>query len=186
MAVPERFTSRAAALGWLDGERASLVAPAMAAATGRDQAAARLPLALAEYLPSRRRFGDLLAVTTVSLSAARRLGDRRREGATLGYLGSALAEVRRFDEAIAACRHLPPDRRPPRRESAAEVGQRHAGSGAIEGGINAVVHRAKQSRMHWTTDGAASIIALRCQHASGRWDELWPATTPPTRLRAAI
>jgi hypothetical protein len=61
------------------------------------------------------------------------------------------------------------------------------GSGAIEGGINAiVVHRAKQSGMHWTTGGAASIIALRCQHASGRWDELWPATNPPTRLRPAI
>jgi hypothetical protein len=61
------------------------------------------------------------------------------------------------------------------------------GSGAIEGAIKAiVVQRAKQSGMHWTTSGAASIIALRCQHASGRWDELWPATTSPTRLRAAI
>ena len=62
------------------------------------------------------------------------------------------------------------------------------GSGAIEGGIKAiVVQRAKQSGMHWTTEGAADIIALRCQHASGRWDELWPAgTTRPARLRAAI
>ena len=62
------------------------------------------------------------------------------------------------------------------------------GSGAIEGGIKAiVVQRAKQSGMHWTTEGAASIIALRCQHASGRWDELWPAsTTPQAQLRAAI
>jgi hypothetical protein len=40
--------------------------------------------------------------------------------------------------------------------------------------------------MHWTTSGAASIIALRCQHASGRSDELWPATTAPAPLRAAI
>ena len=46
------------------------------------------------------------------------------------------------------------------------------GSGAIEGGINAiVVQRAKQSGMHWTVDGAADILALRCQHASGRWDD---------------
>jgi hypothetical protein len=61
------------------------------------------------------------------------------------------------------------------------------GSGAIEGGIKAiVVQRAKQSGMHWTTGGAASIIALRCQHASGRWDELWPAgTASPARLRPA-
>jgi hypothetical protein len=62
------------------------------------------------------------------------------------------------------------------------------GSGAIEGGIKAiVVQRAKQSGMHWTTDGAASIITLRCQHASGRWDELWPAsTTTPAGLRSAV
>jgi hypothetical protein len=62
------------------------------------------------------------------------------------------------------------------------------GSGAIEGGIKAiVVQRAKQSGMHWTTDGAADIIALRCQHASGRWDELWPGgTTQHTGLRPAI
>jgi hypothetical protein len=38
------------------------------------------------------------------------------------------------------------------------------GSGAIEGGIKAlVVQRAKQSGMHWTVEGAADIIALRCQ-----------------------
>jgi hypothetical protein len=62
------------------------------------------------------------------------------------------------------------------------------GSGAIEGGIKAiVVQRAKQSGMHWTVSGAADIIALRCQHASGRWDELWAASaTQPTGLRAAI
>jgi len=62
------------------------------------------------------------------------------------------------------------------------------GSGAIEGGIKAiVVQRAKQSGMHWTTAGAADIIALRCQHASGRWDELWPArAASPAGLRAAI
>jgi hypothetical protein len=41
--------------------------------------------------------------------------------------------------------------------------------------------------MHWTTDGAADIIALRCQHASGRWDELWPASNAtPAQLRAAV
>ena len=62
------------------------------------------------------------------------------------------------------------------------------GSGAIEGGINAlVVQRAKQAGMHWTTGGAASIIALRTQHASGRWEELWQArTTSPDGLQAAI
>ncbi len=62
------------------------------------------------------------------------------------------------------------------------------GSGAIEGGIKAIVcQRAKQAGMHWTTDGAADIIALRTQQASGRWHELWPArTAQPPGLRAAI
>jgi hypothetical protein len=60
------------------------------------------------------------------------------------------------------------------------------GSGHIEAGCKAIiVQRAKQSGMHWTTTGAASIIALRTQHASGRWDELWP-TASPAGLRAAI
>jgi hypothetical protein len=41
--------------------------------------------------------------------------------------------------------------------------------------------------MHWNVDGAASIIALRCQLASGRWDELWPArATAPAGLRPAV
>ena len=62
------------------------------------------------------------------------------------------------------------------------------GSGAIEGGIKAVVvQRAKQSGMHWTVEGAADIIALRCQHASGRWDELWPSSATATAgLRTAV
>jgi hypothetical protein len=60
------------------------------------------------------------------------------------------------------------------------------GSGAIEGGIKAiVVQRAKQSGMHWSVNGAADIIALRCQQASDRWDQLWPASGS-SRLRAAV
>ena len=62
------------------------------------------------------------------------------------------------------------------------------GSGAIEAACKQIVAlRAKQSGMHWTVEGAADIIALRCQHASGRWDELWPQRTPaPAGLRAAV
>ncbi len=62
------------------------------------------------------------------------------------------------------------------------------GSGAIEGGIKAiVVQRTKQSGMHWTVEGAENIICLRCQHASGRWDELWAPRPPSTaRLRPAV
>ena len=61
------------------------------------------------------------------------------------------------------------------------------GSGAIEGGIKAVVvQRAKQSGMHWTVEGAADIIALRCQHDSGRWDELWRRAAGTGGLRTAV
>jgi hypothetical protein len=59
------------------------------------------------------------------------------------------------------------------------------GSGAIEAACKQIIaQRAKQSGMHWTVEGAAGIIALRCQHASGRWDELWPSRATPARLRA--
>ena len=101
--VPGQFTDRAQALAWLDAERASLVAAVMmAAATGRDQAAMRLPLTLAEYFSWRRRLDDWVATSTISRDAARRLGDRRREGDALTSLGRALMEVRLFDEAIIA------------------------------------------------------------------------------------
>jgi len=40
--------------------------------------------------------------------------------------------------------------------------------------------------MHWSVNGAAGIIALRCQHASGRWDELWTPQAQASGLRAAI
>jgi hypothetical protein len=61
------------------------------------------------------------------------------------------------------------------------------GSGAIEGACKAiVVQRAKQAGMHWTTAGAANVIALRCQHASGRWDELWAPAASAARHPAAV
>jgi Uncharacterised protein family (UPF0236) len=63
------------------------------------------------------------------------------------------------------------------------------GSGAIEGGIKAiVVQRAKQSGMHWTVQGAADILALRCQRASGRWNDFVApaAPCPDTALPAAV
>jgi tetratricopeptide (TPR) repeat protein len=104
MTVPEEFTSRQSALDWLDAERASLVAGVrMAADTGREQAALRLPLALAQYLNWRRRFGDWTTTLEISVEAARRLGDRHREGVALKSLGEALRQMRRFEEAVTAC-----------------------------------------------------------------------------------
>jgi hypothetical protein len=37
--------------------------------------------------------------------------------------------------------------------------------------------------MHWSVPGAAGILTLRCQQASGRWEEIWQQ--PPNRSGAA-
>jgi len=48
------------------------------------------------------------------------------------------------------------------------------GSGTVEAGCKAVIgQRLKLSGMRWSVRGATGIIALRCQEASGRWDEIW-------------
>jgi len=48
------------------------------------------------------------------------------------------------------------------------------GSGAVEAGCRAVVaQRLKLSGMRWTVRGASAIVALRCEEASGRWEEIW-------------
>jgi hypothetical protein len=48
------------------------------------------------------------------------------------------------------------------------------GSGVVEAGCKAIIgQRLKLSGMRWTVPGAASIATLRCQEASGRWQELW-------------
>ncbi|MGH2718972.1 MAG: hypothetical protein ACRDJU_10365 [Actinomycetota bacterium] len=49
------------------------------------------------------------------------------------------------------------------------------GSAAVEAGCRAVVaQRLKLSGMRWSIKGASGIVTLRCQAASGRWDEIWP------------
>ena len=49
------------------------------------------------------------------------------------------------------------------------------GSGAVEAGCKAVIgQRLKLSGMHWSMPGATGILTLRCQEASGRWEEIWP------------
>ena len=102
--VPADFTSQDDALAWLDAERPNLVAAvAMAATTGREQIAMRLPIYLAAYCYRRRRFDDELATTMISRDAARRLGDKGNEATALTNLGSALRSMRRFEEAISAC-----------------------------------------------------------------------------------
>jgi hypothetical protein len=48
------------------------------------------------------------------------------------------------------------------------------GSGVIEAGCRTVIgSRLKQSGMFWTVRGANSIIALRCAHLNGRFEDYW-------------
>jgi hypothetical protein len=50
------------------------------------------------------------------------------------------------------------------------------GSGVIEAGCKTVVaHRLKQSGMFWTVRGANAVLALRCCHLSGRFEDYWEA-----------
>jgi hypothetical protein len=50
------------------------------------------------------------------------------------------------------------------------------GSGVIEAGCKTVIGtRLKQSGMFWTVRGANAIIALRCCHLNGRFEDYWTA-----------
>jgi hypothetical protein len=59
-----------------------------------------------------------------------------------------------------------------------------AGSGVAEAGCKSVIgQRLKQSGMHWTVNGADSIIALRTAEASSQWEAT--GVTGTTRQVAA-
>jgi hypothetical protein len=48
------------------------------------------------------------------------------------------------------------------------------GSGVIEAGCKTVIgSRLKQSGMFWTVQGANAILALRCSHLNGRFEDYW-------------
>ena len=50
------------------------------------------------------------------------------------------------------------------------------GSGVIEAGCKTVIgSRLKQSGMFWTVRGANAILALRCCHLNGRFEDYWAA-----------
>ena len=48
------------------------------------------------------------------------------------------------------------------------------GSGVIQAGCKTVIgSRLKQSGMRWTVRGANAIIALRCSHLNGHFEDYW-------------
>ncbi|MBI5085803.1 MAG: hypothetical protein HZB13_14540, partial [Acidobacteria bacterium] len=53
------------------------------------------------------------------------------------------------------------------------------GSGVIEAACKTVVgSRLKQSGMFWTVRGANAILALRCCHLNGGFEDYWEARRP--------
>ncbi|WP_234478504.1 tetratricopeptide repeat protein [Streptomyces sp. MBT65] len=103
MAVPERFGDRAAALAWLDSERAGLVAAVQWAREERyAKTAVRLSQCLAEYLDWRRLFDDKITVCSIAREAAHDTGSRVDEASAWTSLGIALRHTDRTEEAIDA------------------------------------------------------------------------------------
>jgi len=49
------------------------------------------------------------------------------------------------------------------------------GSGVVEASCKTIIGRLKQSGMFWTVRGANAIIALRCCHRSGKFEDYWAA-----------
>ncbi|MEV6498315.1 tetratricopeptide repeat protein [Streptomyces prunicolor] len=103
MPIPGRFGDRAEALGWLDSERAGLVAAVGWAEWERFvDTALRLAALLAEYLDWRRYFDDWVTVGRVALEAARRFGNRMDEAIAWSNLGIALQGAGRVQEVVEA------------------------------------------------------------------------------------
>lgn len=101
--IPGRFRDRGEALGWLDGERAGLVAAV--GWTGEERFAGtvvRLAECLGEYLYFRRYFDDWVTVGRAALETARLFGNSSDEAVAWDNLGNALREAGHNAEAIEA------------------------------------------------------------------------------------
>jgi tetratricopeptide (TPR) repeat protein len=96
-----RFADRAAAVRWLDAERANLTAAVRAAAqAGEDSLSWRLTAAIWSYLYLGKHWDDWLDTHEVALAAARRGGLRDGQAWTLNNLGLAHHQLRRHDQAV--------------------------------------------------------------------------------------
>lgn len=93
--------SHADAIRWCEAEQANLVwAVRQADHDGYDEIAWKLPLALWGYFTLRTPWVDWITTYRIGLRAARRAGERAGEARTLGGLGIAYRDLRRYDEAL--------------------------------------------------------------------------------------
>ncbi|MDF4252569.1 tetratricopeptide repeat protein [Streptomyces sp. WMMB303] len=99
--VAPRFTTYDQALKWCSAERPNLIAAIKQAATGGHSAVAwRLTAVLWGFFYLRSHTNDWLSCNRVSLSAARRDGDRKGAAEALTGVANALTNAGRLDEAI--------------------------------------------------------------------------------------
>jgi DNA-binding SARP family transcriptional activator len=96
-----RFADRAAALGWLDAERAAFAPLIRAAAeSGRHRHAWQLARCLWGFFETRGHWTDWAACHELALPSARLLGDRLAEARLLVGLGVAAHDMRQYDAAV--------------------------------------------------------------------------------------
>src|SRR5690606_29111148 len=108
---PHRFTGRAAALAWLEAERANLVAAVRAAAPRAWPQVSDLAYAVRGFLAQRRHIDDLIEVSRAAVAASTAAGDGRGEASAqmnlaiaYGSLGDFDAARRRFAAVLATAR----------------------------------------------------------------------------------
>lgn len=96
-----RFTDRADALAWLDGERAGLVALVRVAGEhGLDRQGWQIARYLWGFFEARRLWADWIACYELALPCARRDGDRLAEARILVGLGACRHDLRQYAEAV--------------------------------------------------------------------------------------
>jgi DNA-binding SARP family transcriptional activator len=89
------------ALNWCDAEQANLAAAVrLAAETGHNDVAWKLPVALRGFLDLRRPWPVWLGCATTGVAAARRAGDRSGQAWALDCLGHASAGLGRLEDAL--------------------------------------------------------------------------------------
>ncbi|MER5934902.1 tetratricopeptide repeat protein [Streptomyces sp. NPDC002054] len=137
---PSRFPDWSAAMAWLRGEHSNLIATAIAdPPLGSPTTTTALATLLSGYLDRTRSYGDMATVSAAAVTIARSQGDLQAEGIALNDYGSALRQMRRFDESIEAhSRAL---------DIAAELDDRLAAGGALQNLGNAyrMVRRFEES-----------------------------------------
>ena len=100
------FADRAAALAWLENERANLVVMARRCVeVERHDVAIQLPGALWGFFELGGHCADWVGTFTIGLASAQTLGNRNSEAWLATGLGLALGTAHRFAEAIDHCEH---------------------------------------------------------------------------------